>query len=1186
MAQPDSSLSRKIHLFGPLRIQDSQGLRALNGEKAQNLLAYLALRPGAPHSRERLADVLFPDAAPARMRRNVSDTLYRLQKTLDNDWLLLEGETISLRISDDLLVDVWEFDRLTASPAPADWQKAIEYYTGDLLPECYQDWILPERELRRNQFLFTLENLAAHQEANGHLQQALLTIRRLILTEPLHEAAHQTYLRLLGRLQRYGEAQAHYQYLRHLLDQELGAQPLAETQNILQTLEQERAVAAVPLSSQDHLPFVGRRAERAAILAAVEASLQGKGGVIAIEGEAGMGKSRLLREISASARWRGATVLEGVTSEIPEASPFAPLVTALAGYLSQRTAQFEALLAPNLLAALAPLFPPWQKYTAQPQEAEQAQRFFEHAVRTLGETLASLSPMVLILDDLHWASAGLWSCLQLLAQSLVQHGGLLIITYRRADIEKRAGWEYLQTWERMGRLTIIPLPPLTMEEVALLLEDKSPPEIAFAHALTGGNPFLLGEWMVERDDQPRANPILRRLTSTLPLARTALEYAAVLGETVSFPLWVNMLEMAPLTLATLSDELVTARWLTPSPTGFTFTHDLIRTAIYAELDPARRRALHLRAARAYQTLEAENARSFAFHLDCAGQAQEAALAYRRAGEQNRRWFAYREAQAALSRALELLPSTLTTQRLETALELAEVCEATAAREVQRRVLQEVLEGAGDDRQLIRACLIQGRAFSTMNQFAEADAMFQKVIELAIRLKDRLYEARALTSLGLNANRQYQTDKAQNYYKRALKLARKLSSRALEGQCLSGLGISAIDLGAPDVGARWLEQALAIQREIGDYLGEYRTRTYLISANYHLGAWDQLLMLADEVIPHFEQMGNRHMLAYLRMLRGLAFYSLGDTDNAHRLLAQAEQDYQAVNDFQAAGLTHNTLGLVAENDGRFEDAQQFYQTALTRAETLEAINETNLAQIDLGTLLLHLSQPEQAIPLLETAYQTSTEHQFKMMTAKSEAVLGLAYLQMGDARAAQLASNGWKRFQAGIPLGEQPQSWLWALYQLLSAKNSLAQAEEVLRAAYRELQRQARAISDHALRRSFFERVSLNRKIVKAYDTLTQTARHLPVSLAQREAPLGRTLRDDELVQVQWTILAPEDEAISDKTAQRQYRLKRLLAEAEARGAAPTDDDLAHALNVSRRTILRDMQTLSAELPRLPTRKRK
>ena len=107
-----------------------------------------------------------------------------------------------------------------------------------------------------------------------------------------------------------------------------------------------------------------------------------------------------------------------------------------------------------------------------------------------------------------------------------------------------------------------------------------------------------------------------------------------------------------------------------------------------------------------------------------------------------------------------------------------------------------------------------------------------------------------------------------------------------------------------------------------------------------------------------------------------------------------------------------------------------------------------------------------------------------------------------------------------------------MYRLLAALNHASDSIEVLTAAYLELQRQSRNISDGDLRHSFFENVPLNQGIVEAYDRHNQTARTIAVSLARSEAPLGRPLREDEYVPVQWTVTAPEDEAIADKTARR------------------------------------------------------
>ena len=142
-------------------------------------------------------------------------------------------------------------------------------------------------------------------------------------------------------------------------------------------------------------------------------------------------------------------------------------------------------------------------------------------------------------------------------------------------------------------------------------------------------------------------------------------------------------------------------------------------------------------------------------------------------------------------------------------------------------------------------------------------------------------------------------------------------------------------------------------------------------------------------------------------------------------------------------------------------------------------------------------------------------------------------------------------------------------------------------AFEELQRQALAIEDPHLRSSFFERVPLNHAIVAAYEQITSSSAAwywfpLPAAMPHWD---GRSKRMKGL-QCSGRSRAPEDEAVSDKAQLRRQRLKRLLEQAESQGAAPTDDDLANALGVSRRTILRDLQAMAQEIETPPTRKRK
>lgn len=1190
MQQSQIPNSRRIQTFGSLKIHSAKTPLFLKGEKPRSLLAYLILHPRVLHRREMLADMLWPDAPPDRVRRNLSDLLYRLQKEIDPDWLAIDADTIAFQPNENLWVDVWEFDSLVSSKASHDLEKAVELYTGDLLPEIYEDWILPERELRRSQYVSALEAVFENYETQGNLQQALLYTRRLILVEPLHEPAHQAYIRLLGRLRRFSEALVHYDYLCTLLRTELDSKPTAETGAILQSLLRERDVESSPVEIEEIRPFVGRKAERAAALAVVEEVLNGSGSLLTVEGEAGMGKSRLLREIASGARWRGATVLHGQVSETPGASPFSPLIEALMPLInSRRGKQLEILLNRETLALLAPINPAWSVETVSDDiSIEQDSRRFYYALNLFGETLAKLTPIVLMLDDLHWANSVLWECLRSFAQGFAQQGGLLILTYRRADIEQTEGWKIIQAWDRDGFLKTISLEPFNVEEVAQLIGETANIDPAEIRAWSGGNPFFINDWLVNPELNLSENRMVvsYRLNGLSPTAKFALESASILGENISYQLWIEVSELSPVVLAGVSEELTARQWIQPSMMGYAFTHGLTRNAVYNEMESSRKRELHARAARAYLTHESNNLRARAFHLDQAGLVVNAAKAYWLAGEQDLSRFAFREAQTSLLRAFELVPKTFSNERVEIALALAQASSRVGDRDKQEIALKEALAGAQkDSRQLLQALLFSGRFELQTGQSSDAMLKLESALALAKKLKDHVREIEAILALAELAREQGRWSAAQKYYEQAL--VRAKLKPLYEARALRGIGYVISDQGLSYESIRWIEKAIAIYRNIGNTWLMAHTQAGLMSVLAEVSAWDKLFVTANEAIPVLESYGDRPNVAVARHNLALAYRALGGYVEARAMLEKNLLVFESIRSHRALGVTQLVLGELAEDELKFDIAISLYRLALANAESVESLDGVAAAQFGLGSLFVKQEQPLESIPLLEAALASWIEQENAWERNQTEVVLGLALLMVGErARAEELVESGWDFFQAGTPMGEKSQKWLWSLYRLLVGLNQPDRAQQILLTAYEELQRQAKNISDPNQRRGFFEQVPENREIVKAYDLLVGGLRVTSKSLARKDVPLGRTLRKDEFVTVQWTLNAVEDDSISDKAERRLYRLKRLLGEAGKQGAAPTDDDLAQALGVSRRTILRDMQSLSNETSKPPTRKRK
>src|SRR5258706_2039146 len=116
---PPSISARQIWLLGAPRIAGCQGDIRLRGSKTRGLLAFLALHPAIPHTREALADLLWPEAPPERARHNIANALYDLRQALGPDWLSIDGDRVALCAGADLWVDVWEFERLCIVREPA-----------------------------------------------------------------------------------------------------------------------------------------------------------------------------------------------------------------------------------------------------------------------------------------------------------------------------------------------------------------------------------------------------------------------------------------------------------------------------------------------------------------------------------------------------------------------------------------------------------------------------------------------------------------------------------------------------------------------------------------------------------------------------------------------------------------------------------------------------------------------------------------------------------------------------------------------------------------------------------------------------------------------------------------------------------------------------------------------------------
>ncbi len=462
-----------------------------------------------------------------------------------------------------------------------------------------------------------------------------------------------------------------------ILERELGVKPLPETRAAY-----EAALAARPapepvaprwtvLPSLD-LPLSvatrpGRRWRRPSPPAH-------SGGLILISGEPGIGKSRLMQEFATVS---GSTVLVGVNPAGAQALPYTAIAEALRQALSfpERWQGIQPIWlaeAGRLLPEIAGIFPALPRpVSVEPAQAQA--RLFEALTRCL-VGLAAHSPLLLCLDDLHWADTATLGWLAALPRRLAGSNACVLATYRSASAaalaELRRAFARPVCWPKSA------LSRLNIDAVASILEQlpQRPPDLprlaARIHHATGGNPFFVLETvralleagrLVDPPDQLPLAPsvqaaIHRRLRSLSPLGRQVLETAAVLAPDLEFSLLLQTAGRSDLETAQGVDELA-GRQLLAGGDPQRFSHDLVRQVAYDEISPWRQRILHRRAARALETTHLQHSEmpwaTTAAHFDRAGDAADAIRCYQQAALAAQRLYAHQEAIDYLQRALDL-----------------------------------------------------------------------------------------------------------------------------------------------------------------------------------------------------------------------------------------------------------------------------------------------------------------------------------------------------------------------------------------------------------------------------------------------------------------------------------------------------------------------------------------------------
>src|SRR6266496_3342322 len=666
-----------------------------------------------------------------------------------------------------------------------------------------------------------------------------------------------------------------------------------------------RVTSPVLVGRSDELRLLGGVLDRAAA---------GEFALAAIGGEAGIGKTRLSMVAGERARQQGFKVLTGGCLDIGESTvPYAPLLEALRQLWTELDSDALTEVFGSASAELGSLIPELGPPMAA-DAAPGAGRVFE-LLRGVLQRLAQRQPVLVVIEDLHWADHATRDLLRYLSRNL-RAPAALITTYRSeelsqrypvrklvADLHRHPGCQHLQ------------LPPLTEAELreladAILGHPAAPDLVRELAARAQGNPFYAEELLAARDQgmlipEVLRNLLLLRVAELGPDVRRMLRIAAVAGTRVPHELLAAVAGEPDTALTGLLRAAVEHHILTVAPaTGsYLFRHALLREVLYEDLLPGERRALHTAfatalAGRTGGSSPAERAGELgqlAYHWDAGGHPAEALLASVQAGLAAEAASAPGDAERHYDRALQLwdqAPQAAARSPLDRhALIWRAAQTAHVAGDYAHSIalIGEALAATDPDREPLQASALLaflGYSHHAAGDINSAEAAYNAALAAASPGPASPERASALESKGHVLMLRDRNHDAIGAARQALADAEQANARPTQARALNVLGKSLCNLGQFTDGLACLDRAQQIAAEAGDQATLLWTRGNAADALFDAGRASESVRVAAETLPMARAMGAATNYGVYFAARGAeALAWLGQWQAARQLIGE-------------------------------------------------------------------------------------------------------------------------------------------------------------------------------------------------------------------------------------------------------------------------------------------------------------
>ncbi len=783
-------------------------------------------------------------------------------------------------------------------------------------------------------------------------------------------------------------------------------------------------------------PLVGRAAELAQLTTLAYRALgtEAAGQVVALVGDPGVGKTRLIEEVLDGIQADNPLLLlvRDICQSYEQPIPYAPIGRLLRQLLHLSFVGTPQSQAEAVQQQLEVLVPHWSRFApllgpvlnvpiadtplTAGLTAEQRRDRLHDLVVMIVFALAAHLPLAISIDDLQWADASTLELIRRLGSELAGQSILLLLIHRPTP-------SFSEPWCELDHCAVIPLNELDAAESAdllrILLDGEPPPELQPLVARTDGTPLFLeetvrylleagilqrneaGGWVTTQALDSITIPnrveqlIVARLDRLGEDTRTLAQMAAVIGPRFSVPL-LSVIAPQHSNMERQLDELVAATILVreegSTPPAYQFKHALIREVTYSSLLFARRRALHAQVAAAITQTYApdlENHQAvLAQHYHHAEQWEQALPHFITAARQAQAGYAPSEALALYEQALAIVlrrewaaiqadRATLTTLYENLGDMLALTGDYTRAREQYEELLRLLDDHAAE--YTVQRAAMQRKIGSTYEHQGDLEHDLSWLARAAATINTtppseeaKIEHAAILSDTGWVHFRQGGLDEAQRYLEQALAQVAPLPAYADQAQIYNRLGGVAWTRGEMEQARYYVEQCLVASERSGDPVGQARALNNLGILTGSQGLSDESIRYGLQAIDINEQIGRRRELATAAINVGWAFYDREEYPQAQRYFAQAVKQSAEVRDTYHQMLALLGLGRTLMEMGRLEEAATASQQGQIIALQLHLPSEELESHVALGEIALLQDDRATAIDAWEQARPLATD----------------------------------------------------------------------------------------------------------------------------------------------------------------------------------------------------------------------